>query len=163
MRIYSTSREGRWRVLGWILLLLRGRCAGESRLRRVGCSGGGGGRLQHTTKSINTSSENLTHKHDPEAKFKVPDWGDKVNSGIGLSYRPARLHRLVHSGPVRQPYDGVDFISPVMDLSIRLLDHPKRAETGLNCGTAHLQKCRSILIAGKKCRRVIYRFPGPDR
>ncbi len=30
------------------------------------------------------------------AKFLVPDWGDKVNSGIGLSYRPAtaRLHRL---------------------------------------------------------------------
>jgi hypothetical protein len=28
------------------------------------------------------------------AKFKVPDWGDKVNSGMGLSYRPARLHRL---------------------------------------------------------------------
>ncbi len=29
-----------------------------------------------------------------EAEFIVPDWGDKVNSGIGLSYRPARLHRL---------------------------------------------------------------------
>jgi hypothetical protein len=28
------------------------------------------------------------------AKFIVPDWGDKVDSGIGLSYRPARLHRL---------------------------------------------------------------------
>jgi hypothetical protein len=27
----------------------------------------------------------------PEAKFLVPDWGDKVDSGIGLSYRPARL------------------------------------------------------------------------
>ncbi len=26
--------------------------------------------------------------------YQVPDWGDKVNSGIGLSYRPARLHRL---------------------------------------------------------------------
>ncbi len=24
----------------------------------------------------------------------VPDWGDIVDSGIGLSYRPARLHRL---------------------------------------------------------------------
>ncbi len=24
----------------------------------------------------------------------VPDWGDKVDPGIGLSYRPARLHRL---------------------------------------------------------------------
>ncbi len=29
----------------------------------------------------------------PEAKFVVPDLGDIVGSGIGLSYRPARLHR----------------------------------------------------------------------
>ncbi len=28
------------------------------------------------------------------AEFIVPDSGDKVNSRIGLSYRPARLHRL---------------------------------------------------------------------
>jgi hypothetical protein len=28
------------------------------------------------------------------AKFIVSDWGDKVNSGTWLSYRPARLHRL---------------------------------------------------------------------
>ncbi len=29
------------------------------------------------------------------AKFTVPDWEDKVNSGIGLSYhQPARVHRL---------------------------------------------------------------------
>jgi hypothetical protein len=28
------------------------------------------------------------------AEFINPDWGDKVNSGIGLSYRPARLHGL---------------------------------------------------------------------
>ena len=43
----------------------------------------------------------------PVAEFIVPDWGDKVNSGIGLSYRPARLHR---QRPVRQPYAGVDYI-----------------------------------------------------
>jgi hypothetical protein len=30
----------------------------------------------------------------PVAKFLVPDWGDKVDSGIGLSFRSARLHRL---------------------------------------------------------------------
>ncbi len=30
----------------------------------------------------------------PETEFIDPDWGDKVNSGIGLSYRPARLHWL---------------------------------------------------------------------
>jgi hypothetical protein len=28
----------------------------------------------------------------PVAKFIVSDWGDKVDSGRGLSYRPARLH-----------------------------------------------------------------------
>jgi hypothetical protein len=28
------------------------------------------------------------------AEFIDPDWGDNVNSGIGLSYRPARLHGL---------------------------------------------------------------------
>jgi hypothetical protein len=28
------------------------------------------------------------------AEFIDPDWGDKVNSGIGLLYRPARLDRL---------------------------------------------------------------------
>jgi hypothetical protein len=28
------------------------------------------------------------------AKFLVPHWGDTVDSGIGLSYRPARLHRM---------------------------------------------------------------------
>jgi hypothetical protein len=30
----------------------------------------------------------------PEAQIIVPDWGDKVDYGMGLSYRPARLHRL---------------------------------------------------------------------
>jgi hypothetical protein len=30
----------------------------------------------------------------PVAKFIVSDWGNKVNSGIGLSYRPARPHML---------------------------------------------------------------------
>jgi hypothetical protein len=29
----------------------------------------------------------------PVAKFIVPDWGDKVDSGIELSYLTARLHR----------------------------------------------------------------------
>jgi hypothetical protein len=47
-------------------------------------------------------------------KFIVPDWGDKIDSGIGLSYRPSSL---VDSGiglsyrpagrPVRQPLHRV--------------------------------------------------------
>jgi hypothetical protein len=28
--------------------------------------------------------------HNSVAKFIVPDWGDKLNSGLGLSYRPSR-------------------------------------------------------------------------
>jgi hypothetical protein len=31
---------------------------------------------------------------ESEAQLIVPDWGDKVDYGIGLSYRPVRLHRL---------------------------------------------------------------------
>jgi hypothetical protein len=30
----------------------------------------------------------------PEAQFIVPDWGNKVDYGIGLSYRPVRLQTL---------------------------------------------------------------------
>ncbi len=49
-------------------------------------------------------SKGLTRKC-PEAPFIVPDWGDKVDYGVGLPYRPVRLHRLV-----RQPYTIVDYI-----------------------------------------------------
>jgi hypothetical protein len=57
------------------------------------------------------------------AKFIVPGWGHKINSGIGLSYRPARLHtdlkkkkfliiyKEFHrlAGRVK-PYAGVNYI-----------------------------------------------------
>jgi hypothetical protein len=33
-----------------------------------------------------------------EFEFIVPDYGDNVKSGIGLSYRPARLHRMGRAG-----------------------------------------------------------------
>jgi hypothetical protein len=38
------------------------------------------------------------------AEFLVPDWGDKVNCGIGLSYRPSRLQRLAgrNDSPVQE-------------------------------------------------------------
>ena len=46
----------------------------------------------------------LESVHTPEAQFIVSDWGDKVDYGIVLSYRPVRLHgrravttTLVHS------------------------------------------------------------------
>ncbi len=41
----------------------------------------------------------------PVAKFVIPGWGDKVNSAIGLSYRPARLHIGVGGGGA-----GVNYI-----------------------------------------------------
>ncbi len=47
---------------------------------------------------------------NPVAKLLVPDWGDKVNSDIGLSYR---LHWL--EGRYNKPYAGVDYIPPVRD------------------------------------------------
>ncbi len=41
----------------------------------------------------------------PVAKFKVPDRGDKVDSSIGLSSRPVRLHRLAarYDNPMPEP------------------------------------------------------------
>jgi hypothetical protein len=33
-------------------------------------------------------------KNNTVAKFLVPDWGELVDSGIGLSYRSAGLHKL---------------------------------------------------------------------
>ncbi len=44
------------------------------------------------------------------AEFTDPDWGDEVNSGIGLSYRPARLHRLAEPllQPMRTKAGGLD-------------------------------------------------------
>ncbi len=46
----------------------------------------------------------------PKAKFIIPDWGDKVDSGIGLSYRPARLHTQAGQGVVNGRGDGVRFL-----------------------------------------------------
>jgi hypothetical protein len=47
---------------------------------------------------IDEAKQQLLHKAVPrrglayEAHFLVPDWGGKVDYGIELSYRPARLH-----------------------------------------------------------------------
>ncbi len=39
-----------------------------------------------------------------EVQFVVPNWRNKVDYSIGLSYRPARLHRLAaqHDNPIWQ-------------------------------------------------------------
>jgi hypothetical protein len=51
----------------------------------------------------------VSYSYSTVAKFIVPDWGDKVNSGIELSDRPAMLHRLA-GRPVRQSYAEVKYI-----------------------------------------------------
>jgi hypothetical protein len=43
----------------------------------------------------------------PVTKFIVSDFGDKVDSGTGLSYLPARLLRL--AGRFDNPYAGVNY------------------------------------------------------
>jgi hypothetical protein len=45
----------------------------------------------------------------PEAQFIVPDWGDKVDYGIGLLVVPTRQATQA-GGQVREPYAIVDFI-----------------------------------------------------
>jgi hypothetical protein len=60
----------------------------------------------------------LSRGHSPSAKFIVPDWGNKVDSGIGVSYRLARPHRLTTGlYSVRQPYTlcRSQLYPPVMD------------------------------------------------
>ncbi len=54
----------------------------------------------------------------PEAQFIVPDWGDKVDYGIELSYRPLRLHWLAGRYGNPMPYSTV---SPSKGLWIWLL------------------------------------------
>ncbi len=46
------------------------------------------------SRAVITVQNRLLQRERPVAKFMVPDREDKVNSGIGLSYRSARLHRL---------------------------------------------------------------------
>ncbi len=57
----------------------------------------------------------------PVAKFSVSDWGDIVDSGIGVTYWPASLYSL--EGPVRRPYASVEYIS---------LSRTKNLATGLS-------------------------------
>ncbi len=98
----------------------------------------------------------------PVAEFIDPDWGDKVNSGMGLSYWPARLHwpagrynnpmpeltlspshGSINSATVQQPYARVDYIAPsgtknlATALSFPPLDYPRRREQKVASHTDH--------------------------
>jgi hypothetical protein len=63
-----------------------------------------------------------------------PWLGRTVDSGIGLSYRPARLRRPTGyistwaGGPVRQPYAGVNYITHSGTMNLASF------ATGFNCG-----------------------------
>jgi hypothetical protein len=54
-----------------------------------------------------------TKKTPSVSKFIVPDWGDKVNSGIGLSYWPARRNRP--AGRYDNPIPESTISPPVRD------------------------------------------------
>jgi hypothetical protein len=45
----------------------------------------------------------LTLQTNAVAKFLVPEWGDIVDSGIGMSYRPASLCSLAGRYDNRMP------------------------------------------------------------
>ncbi len=77
-----------------------------------------------TTKSVPVlvipfSFCNLFLSSYSAAKFIVSDWGYKVDSCIGLSYRPGMLHRL-HCVPVRQPCASELTLTPSQGLWIWL-------------------------------------------
>ncbi len=56
------------------------------------------GQVPRTLPSFSLYIPRLWQHNITEAKFIVPDGGDKVDSGIGFSFRPARLHRLALAG-----------------------------------------------------------------
>ena len=61
-------------------------------------------------------ANNLSHcLYITEAQLIVPNWGVKVDSGTGYSYRPtsSRILRFLTDGPVQQPYTGINFIPSV--------------------------------------------------
>jgi hypothetical protein len=58
--------------------------------------------IQHTRTSASLPWQSLkTGSKKPGVQFLVPDWRDKVDYVIGLSYRPIRLHR--HAGRYGNP------------------------------------------------------------
>ncbi len=96
-----------------------------------------------------------TAKIIPEAKFSL--WlGDIADFGIGLLYRPARLHRLAGG------YDNYlpdSTLSPSQGLRIWLLDIPQTAiDTCILCFSPPIAKEVSVTIQ-YKCLVPIYVFP----
>ncbi len=68
-----------------------------------GAGEGGGGDREGTMTTV--------------AKFIAPDWEDKVDSGIGLSYRLAMLHRLAGRYDIPMPELTLSPQSETMNLA----------------------------------------------
>jgi hypothetical protein len=65
---------------------MRGERLSFSKLKGWGGGWGGRGQFQREQKSM-VVYMTLVPSKSPVAKFLMPDWGDKVDTGIGLSYR----------------------------------------------------------------------------
>jgi hypothetical protein len=70
--------------------------------------------VDHKLKHADKASKYAYVDHSTWGQIQSRWLGDIVNSGIGSSYRHARLH-VMAGWPVRQPYAGIDFIPPVRD------------------------------------------------
>ncbi len=75
-------------------------------------------------KVLFLASKSLSLALNPVAKFIVPDWGDKVDYGIGFSYRPARLHRL--AGPLINTFISIFNPNIIFTFSITILSWNSR-------------------------------------
>jgi hypothetical protein len=97
----------------------------------------------------------------PAAKFVVLDWGEKVSSR-GWSYRPVRLHTVLHTagGPVQQPYAGVHFI-PSHGLWIWLQDFPRRLNKWINLENKAMSSLHKLLRNPLLGRRGGQQAPPP--
>jgi hypothetical protein len=73
--------------------------------------------IQRQQKSV----VSFTYSSSMPYKFLVPDWKDKFDCGIRLSYKPTRLHRLAGRYDNLMPYIVDFFIPPVRDCNFRTI------------------------------------------
>ncbi len=99
------------------------------------------------------------------AEFMVPDWGDKVDYGIGFSYRTAMP--MQPGGLVRQPYAGVNFIPPVRDYELGYTGQDLLSANGsvrifltnamiVDCSSFEESKIFQLSMIVNKCKNFIF-------
>ncbi len=85
---------------------------------------------------------------DTVAKFIVPEWGDIVDSGIGLSYWPVRLCSLVGQYANHMPESTLSLQSGTMNwLLIKIENHPRNSCFHRRY-SIHIQIRDSVVIPG---------------